>query len=111
MHRTGIGGKGATSRKTPTEIVSAGEKFPLSPDPRDLVYLSRLTAKIDNNAIQDGFQLYHHNFFFTLGGSWAVVQQRMNERFARRYHWYSAKVCLFYLGALEPPKTVASPLS
>ena len=68
-------------------------------------------AKIDNNAIQDGFQLYHHNFFFTLGGSWAVVQQRMNERFARRYHWYSAKVCLFYLGALEPPKTVASPLS
>jgi len=86
------GGKGATSRKTPAEIVAAGEKFPLSHDPEDLVYLSRLTAKIDNNAIQDGFQLYHHNFFFTLGGSWAVVQQGMNQRFARRYHWHSENV-------------------
>ena len=76
----------------PAEIVAAGKKFPVSHDPEELVYLSRLTAKIDNNAIQDGFQLYHHNFFFTLGGSWAVVQQGMNERFARRYHWYSEKV-------------------
>jgi uncharacterized protein len=86
------GGKGATSRKTPAEIVTAGEKFSLSHDPAELVYLSRLTAKIDNNAIQDGFQLYHHNFFFTVSGSWAVVQQGMNERFARRYHWHSANV-------------------
>jgi hypothetical protein len=86
------GGKGATSRKTPAEIVAAGERFSLSHDAEELVYLSRLTAKIDNNAIQDGFHLYHHNFFFTLSGSWAVVQQGMNERFARRYHWNSENV-------------------
>ena len=81
------GGKGATSRKTPGEILAAGERLSLNRNPADLVYLSRLTAKVDNNAIQDGFQLYHHNFFFTLSGSWAVVQQGMNDRFARRYHW------------------------
>jgi len=86
------GGKGATSRKTPGEIVSTGEKYSLRQDPDELVYLSRLTAKIDNNAVQDGFQLYHHNFFFTLDGGWAVVQQGMNDRFARRYHWYSEGV-------------------
>ena len=86
------GGKGATSRKTPPEIVAAGEKYSLRQDPDELVYLSRLTAKIDNNAVQDGFQLYHHNFFFTLAGGWAVVQQGMNDRFARRYHWYSDDV-------------------
>jgi len=57
------GGKGATSRKTPSEILAAGERFTLKRDADELVYLSRLTAKIDNNAIQDGFQLYHHNFF------------------------------------------------
>lgn len=86
------GGKGAASRKTPAEILAAGDKFGLRHDPNHLVYLSRLTAKVDNNAIQDGFQLYHHNFFFTLGGSWAVVQQGMSERFARRYHWYSGNI-------------------
>jgi hypothetical protein len=86
------GGKGATSRKTPAEILQAGDRFSLACNPEDLVYLSRLTAKIDNNAIQDGFQLYHHNFFFTLKGSWAVVQQGMSDRYARRYHWHSDKV-------------------
>lgn len=86
------GGKGATSRKTPSEIVAAADKYPLAAKAEELVYLSRLTAKVDNNAIQDGFQLYHHNFFFTLTGSWAVVQQGMNDRFARRYHWHSAEV-------------------
>jgi hypothetical protein len=86
------GGKGATSRKTPNEIRSAGDKHSLEKNPDELVYLSRLTAKIDNNAIQDGFQLYHHNFFLTLKGSWAVVQQGMNDRFARRYHWLSENV-------------------
>jgi hypothetical protein len=64
----------------------------LARNPDELVQLSRLTAKIDNNAIQDGFQLYHHNFFFTFDGSWAVVQQGMNDRFARRYHWDSQNV-------------------
>ncbi|MGZ8444271.1 MAG: DUF763 domain-containing protein, partial [Candidatus Binatia bacterium] len=86
------GGKGATSRKTPAEIIAAGDRLSLGRDPDQLVYLSRLTAKIDNNAVQDGFQLYHHNFFFTLDGSWAVVQQGMNDRFARRYHWRSENV-------------------
>ena len=86
------GGKGATSRKTPAEILAAGEKYPLARNAEALVQLSRLTAKIDNNAIQDGFQLYHHNFFFTFDGSWAVVQQGMNDRFARRYHWDSQNV-------------------
>ncbi len=91
------GGKGATSRKTPSEILDWGNKFSLKQDPNDLVRFSRLTAKIDNNAIQDGFQLYHHNFFFTLDGSWAVVQQGMNERYARRYHWYWGNVRSFTL--------------
>jgi hypothetical protein len=86
------GGKGATSRKTPGEIAAAGNKYALGRDADELVELSRLTAKIDNNAIQDGFQLYHHNFFFTFDGSWAVVQQGMNDRFARRYHWDSQNV-------------------
>ncbi|MGH7767686.1 MAG: DUF763 domain-containing protein [Candidatus Binatia bacterium] len=86
------GGKGAASRKTPGEILAAGEKFSLAGDPNELVHLSRLTAKIDNNAVQDGFQLYHHNFFFTFDGAWAVVQQGMSERFARRYHWHSEEV-------------------
>lgn len=86
------GGKGATSRKTPGEIATAGDRYPLERSADELVELSRLTAKIDNNAIQDGFQLYHHNFFFTFDGSWAVVQQGMNDRFARRYHWHSQNV-------------------
>ena len=101
------GGKGATSRKTPGEIISAGEKYPLDCSPDALVYLSRLTAKVDNNAIQDGFQLYHHSFFFTFDGSWAVVQQGMNERFARRYHWFSAGLQTM---TLEPHAAICSNL-
>jgi hypothetical protein len=101
------GGKGATSRKTPAEIIAAGDKFPLGRDPAELVYLSRLTAKIDNNAVQDGFQLYHHNFFFTHDGSWAVVQQGMNDRFARRYHWHSKNAqCL----TVDPHAAICSNL-
>ena len=101
------GGKGATSRKTPGEIIAAGEKYPLDCSADALVYLSRLTAKIDNNAIQDGFQLYHHSFFFTFNGSWAVVQQGMNERFARRYHWFSEDVRTI---TLEPHTAICSNL-
>jgi hypothetical protein len=101
------GGKGATSRKTPGEIITAGEKFPLDCNPDALVYLSRLTAKVDNNAIQDGFQLYHHSFFFTFTGAWAVVQQGMNERFARRYHWFSEAVQTM---TLEPHAAICSNL-
>ena len=85
------GGKGKTSRKTPSEITNWGEKASLQIDPEDLVYSSRMSAKVDSTAIQDGYQLYHHNFFFTKEGSWTVVQQGMNSqtRYARRYHWYS----------------------
>jgi len=86
------GGKGAASRKTPSEIVSACET--LSIDPQPLVYASRMSAKVDSAAVQDGYQLYHHAFFFTSAGGWCVVQQGMNDDngMARRYHWLSASV-------------------
>ncbi len=81
------GGKGKTSRRTPAEIESWGKLISLDPSP--LVYASRLSAKVDSSAVQDGYQLYHHTFLFTKRGSWTVVQQGMNEakRYARRYHW------------------------
>ena len=86
------GGKGAVSRKTPHEIAAACER--LSLDPRPLVYASRMSAKVDSAAVQDGYQLYHHAFFFTPSGAWCVVQQGMNDAngMARRYHWLSAMV-------------------
>ena len=89
------GGKGRTSRQTPLEIENWGERISLNPEP--LVYASRMSAKVDSAAIQDGYQLYHHAFFFTAKGSWAVVQQGMNEtnRYARRYHWLSETVADF----------------
>jgi hypothetical protein len=81
------GGKGGTSRKTPGEIEGFG-KF-LSRNPQELIYASRMSAKVDSTAVQDGYQIYHHSFFFTREGSWCVVQQGMNvsRRYARRYHW------------------------
>jgi hypothetical protein len=86
------GGKGAASRKTPSEIVTACEVRSL--DPRPLVYASRMSAKVDSAAVQDGYQLYHHAFFFTPSGGWCVVQQGMNDDngMARRYHWLSSSV-------------------
>lgn len=83
------GGKGGVSRKTPAEVLSAGERYSLSRNPEELVYASRMSAKVDSAALQDGYQLYQHTFFFTRSGSWAVVQQGMNTetRWARRYHW------------------------
>jgi len=89
------GGKGGTSRKTPIEIQNWIERNHLNINPEDLKYASKMCAKVDSSAIQDGYQLYHHNFFFTNDGSWTVVQQGMptninkNNRFARRYHWTS----------------------
>ncbi len=84
------GGKGGVSRKTPGEIVQAAERHAITQGDH-LVYASRMSAKVDSAAVQDGFELYHHSFFFTPGGSWCVVQQGMNERsgWARRYHWLS----------------------
>lgn len=86
------GGKGAVSRKTPAEIELACEH--LSIDPGPLVYASRMSAKVDSAAIQDGYQLYHHAFFFTPSSSWCVVQQGMSDDtgMARRYHWLSTSL-------------------
>ncbi len=84
------GGKGATSRKTPEDIRQACERSGQSAD--FLIRASKLAAKIDTAAVQDGYQLYHHCFFFVPGEqTWCVVQQGMNEhnRYARRYHWFS----------------------
>lgn len=99
------GGKGRTSRRTPAEIL--GFEPLLSADPDRLVYASRMAAKVDNAALQDGYQLYHHVFLFTARGSWAVVQQGMNEdtRYARRYHWLSEKVQDF---TCEPHSAICS---
>ena len=84
------GGKGKTSRKTPQQIEDFGWRFGLGFAPR-LIYASRMSAKVDSAALQDGFALYHHSFFFTKTGSWSVVQQGMNTgiKQARRYHWNS----------------------
>ena len=86
------GGKGRASRRTPTEIESYGNSISLNPVP--LVHASRMSAKVDSSAVQDGYQLYHHTFLFTRAGSWAVIQQGMNEanRYARRYHWLGEAV-------------------
>ncbi|GAG28006.1 unnamed protein product, partial [marine sediment metagenome] len=86
------GGKGKTSRRTPQEIEFWGDLISLNPAP--LVYASRMSAKVDSSAVQDGYQLYHHAFLFTARGSWTVIQQGMNEatRYARRYHWLGEAV-------------------
>lgn len=89
------GGKGKTSRKTPDQIVDWGEKLNLAPKPIEtLVYNSKMAAKVDSSLVQDGFQIYHHTFFFTKNGSWTVVQQGMNaqNQTARRYHWHSRDI-------------------
>lgn len=94
------GGKGKTSRKTPDEILNWGERLGLdSSKVADLSYSSKMAAKVDSSLIQDGYQIYHHAFFFSVSkkpgslseiDSWAVVQQGMNtgNSTARRYHWY-----------------------
>lgn len=86
------GGRGRHSRRTPEELRAIGDRTGL--DGEALARTSRLTAKIDNTAIQDGFQLYLHTFILSAAGDWAVVQQGMNDAtgMARRYHWHSAAV-------------------
>src|SRR5205814_4718159 len=86
------GGRGRFSRNTPNELRQISERRGF--DGEALVRTSRLTARIDNNAIADGFQIYLHTFVLTADGEWAVVQQGMNEAsgMARRYHWHSATV-------------------
>src|SRR5438477_7426079 len=84
------GGRGRHSRRTPDELRAIADDTGL--DGGRLVRASRLTARVDNNAIADGFQLYLHSFILSNRGEWAVVQQGMNDRtgMARRYHWHSA---------------------
>ncbi|RLF61854.1 MAG: DUF763 domain-containing protein [Thermoplasmata archaeon] len=86
------GGKGATSRKTPDEIASWGDRTGIEADP--LIYASKTSAKVDSAAVQDGYQIYHHSFLFDREGRWAVIQQGMNEDsgMARRYHWLSTRL-------------------
>ncbi|MHA1582923.1 MAG: DUF763 domain-containing protein [Candidatus Baldrarchaeia archaeon] len=86
------GGKGKTSLKTPREIVEVGETFGLSDSRiKELQRVSRLVAKVDNVALQDGFQLYHHTMVISESGEWTVIQQGMCplSKMARRYHWLS----------------------
>jgi hypothetical protein len=101
------GGKGGTSRHTPREVTEAGDALGIDPAP--LVRASRMAAKVDSAAVQDGFQLYHHAFFFTAQGSWCVVQQGMNDAtsMARRYHWLSDQVQSF---VVEPHAAVCCDL-
>lgn len=86
------GGRGRQARKTPSELITISDAQGLPGD--ELVRASRLTAKVDNNAIGDGFQIYLHSFVLAASGEWAVVQQGMSESslLARRYHWHSASV-------------------
>jgi hypothetical protein len=83
------GGKGRHSKETPTELLAIAERTGLPG--QELVRCSKLAAKVDNTAVQDGFQLYLHSFIVSNEGEWAVVQQGMNDAsgMARRYHWHS----------------------
>jgi hypothetical protein len=100
------GGKGRVSRRTPQEINNFAERFGVDGD--RLIQTSRLVAKVDNTALQDGFQIYHHIFIGTRSGEWAVIQQGMNTetRWARRYHWFSDGLTSF---VVEPHKGIAGP--
>ncbi len=89
------GGRGKQSRRTPDELNVVGERVGV--DASGLVKASRLVAKVDSAAVQDGFDLYLHGFFVTSEGRWTVVQQGMNgeKRQARRYHWHSQSLSSF----------------
>jgi uncharacterized protein len=89
------GGRGKYSRETPEELRRLGSNTGL--DGNELIRSSRLAAKVDNTAVQDGFQIYLHNFVVSRQGQWAVVQQGMNTdlRTARRYHWHSVPLKSF----------------
>lgn len=98
------GGKGAKSRQTPEELKKISEIYELNPS--DYIKTSKLVAKVDTVALQNGYQLYHHVFFVDEEGRWAVVQQGMNPsvKLARRYHWFSEKIQSF---TLEPHKGIS----
>lgn len=95
------GGRGKFSRETPNQLLEVADKTGLNGN--ELVRCSKLAAKVDNTAVQDGFQLYLHTFIVTKEGDWSVIQQGMNpnERMARRYHWLSSSLRSF----MEEPHT------
>lgn len=95
------GGRGKSSRQTPAELIEIANKTGLDGD--ELVRSSKLSAKVDNTAIQDGYQLYLHSFVVTIDGEWTVIQQGLNgnNRMARRYHWLSSSLESF----MEEPHT------
>ena len=95
------GGRGKFSRETPNQLLEVANKTGLNGN--ELVRHSKLAAKVDNTAVQDGFQLYLHTFIVTKEGDWSVIQQGMNpnERMARRYHWLSSSLRSF----MEEPHT------
>lgn len=100
------GGKGKASRKTPMEIGEVGEEFGFSSENIEVLrHASRMSAKVDNTAVQAGYQLYHHAFFLADDKKWAVVQQGMctQDRTARRYHWLSDNVRTF---VVEPHNAI-----
>ena len=100
------GGKGGRSRKTPEQIAETADRQGLDGD--RLIYASRMSAKVDSSAVQDGYQIYTHHFFFSNTNDWCVVQQGMNDRngYARRYHWLGSTLKDF---VCEPHNAVASP--
>jgi hypothetical protein len=87
------GGKGGTSRQTPIEIERTSHRLALTGGEK-LIFASKMSAKVDSAAVQDGHDLYHHSFFFTPAGQWCVVQQGMSDasKSARRYHWLGESV-------------------
>ncbi|MGB9920372.1 MAG: DUF763 domain-containing protein [Moorellales bacterium] len=103
------GGKGKTSLRTPQEIEGQAQRYGITQG-EQLIQASRLAAKVDNAALQDGYTLYHHVFVFTAQGEWAVVQQGMDPStgWARRYHWLGEKLASF---VCEPHSAVCGPAS
>jgi len=95
------GGKGKFSKETPRELLSVADRTGV--DGNNLVRCSKLSAKVDNTAVQDGFQLYTHNFIVSDSGEWSVIQQgmRTSDKTARRYHWHSENITSF----VEEPHT------
>jgi hypothetical protein len=89
------GGKGKFSKETPAELLKIANATGLNGN--ELVHSSKLSAKVDNTAVQDGFQLYTHNFILSDNGNWSVIQQGMNagNKTARRYHWHSDNIQSF----------------
>jgi len=108
-HEFGIafyGGKGRASRRTQDELEDVADVFSLSSHRvESLKYASKMAAKVDSSCVQDGYQLYHHTFIVSEDGDWTVVQQGMQGRLARRYHWLSDNVASF---VEEPHSGIAS---